>query len=265
MSKVRDLIEKGMVEEALKEMAAENNSARLVLADYVNERRLYELGIIEADEFNEYRQSILNRIPKLSPDPKPDIPPDSAVSSIFLSYNHGDEMTAVLIKEGLQKHRIQVRMDKSDVRPGESIEDFIANQTRQNQAVMILLSKKSLKSSWVIYESTVAMFNELLNKRVIIPVTLDTAFEDDLFSLEIIDHLDAEISKKRDMLRQFESKHINPEHIQKQLNKLNDARNQVPKILSKLRGAAIKSVAQKNLEDTLKSIADMLISNAMSN
>lgn len=263
-SKIRDLLEKGNAEMALKEMASDSNSARLVLADYLNERKLLELGIIDAQEFDDYHRKIIQRIPRLPPDPKPELPPNSAKSSIFLSYNHQDKTMALRIKEELEKYHIQVRMDDSDVKAGQSIEDFIAKQTRQNQAVMILLSKSSLKSSWVIYESMIAMFDELLYKKLIIPVTLDAAFEDNSFSMEIVNHLDAQIMVNKDMVLQFESKHLNPEHIQQQINRLNDARNQVPKVLRKLQSAAVKSVAQGNMENTLKRIAEMLISDAIS-
>jgi hypothetical protein len=257
------LLTSAEIEKALTELGEYQNSARLVLADYRNEKRLFSNGIISQDELQSYEQMLSKRIAVMAngPGDLPDME-NSEKASVFLSYNHSDMQVALRIKEFLAKHQVRVRMDVTDVKTGMPIRDFILEQTKGNNAVMLLLSQNSLTSAWVSYEYTLASFDQLLNNKRIIPVSIDNSYLDNSFSFTAFQAFDDKIARIESDIRKAQDNKWDCRYLQSDLDRLIDARGQLGPILQKLRQIAVRSVAAQEMEATLRHIARDLVRSA---
>lgn len=253
---IDELIAQDKVEDALHRLADTKEGANLILIDYMNEKWLLEHNLISEESFNAYKQQILYRIRNLYDKDTDDFEPEATV---FLSYNRADYKEALLIKERLADHNIKVHIDQSDVIPGESIEDFIYRQTRENTAVMLLISERSLTSAWVSYEITTAIFNKHLNDKQVIPVKLDDKFMDNNFSLFAHEELDRKIEEINESIRKHQDRKFEHRHIDDERQRLCDAKNKLGEILKKLRQIAVYSFIGDDLDVTLNRIVKLLL------
>jgi TIR domain len=257
---IMQMLKSGKIEEVLTLLAKEKNSAKLVLADYRNEERLLKEGIVTESEFKAYEAFLRNRIANL-----PDEPDDltnienAEKASVFLSYSRADMDYALRIKEELSKYKIRIKMDIYDVAVGEPIKNFIVQQTKENNAVMILLSTNSLASAWVNYESTMAIFNLILNDARIILVSLDNGYLDDQFIFNVLQNIESEIEKKEQLIQLYQQKKMGVDHVEADKSRLKNAQNQLPSLLKSIRELAVYSIMGDEFKNNLKRIAEQLL------
>ena len=60
--------------------------------------------------------------------------------SVFISYNHADKEYALAVEAFLSKNDVPVIRDDKDALVGQSIEQFIEENVRKNQFVLLLVS-----------------------------------------------------------------------------------------------------------------------------
>ena len=94
--------------------------------------------------------------------------------AIFISYSTEDYEIVNKIAEDLVKNRYYIWLDKWQLNYGDSLSEKIKNALTDSSLVMIMLSKKSVKSDWCKKELNEALNNELAKKRsLIFPVLLE--------------------------------------------------------------------------------------------
>jgi TIR domain len=260
MSDNNKIIHKGDIENVLMALAEYKSSAKLVLADYLNEKRLFSEGIITAKAFGEYERHIAGRINRLPGDPNDfeDLIVDEK-ASVFLSYNHEDMEVALRIQEELTKYKIRVRMDMSDVLAGQPIKDFIQKQIALNTAVVLLISKNSLTSAWVSYETTLSLFDAFLNQKRVIPVCLDKQFTHNNFSAYAFREIDAKLKAVLEAIKEHNEKGWGDAHLQDEKQRLQDAKHNLDKIINEFRRLAVFSIVNSDLPVYLKKIAHQIL------
>ena len=94
--------------------------------------------------------------------------------SIFISYNSKDKNFAKDFTLRLMLSGARVWIDKAEIKIGESLIQKISSAIHSVDYVLALISKHSVRSSWVKKELEIAMSMEIKKKKVIvIPIRLD--------------------------------------------------------------------------------------------
>jgi adenylate cyclase len=70
------------------------------------------------------------------------------MSSVFLSYDHGDTARAAAIASALEKAGLSVWWDRH-IHGGAEFQSEIETAVAESDAVVVLWSKRSIKSAWV--------------------------------------------------------------------------------------------------------------------
>lgn len=92
---------------------------------------------------------------------------------VFLSYSSRDKSVAERIFQELRNRGINVWLDTMEVKPGDSITDFIHNALSASDFLLVLLSSDSTKSRWVQYELSLAANKELVKRDItLLPVLI---------------------------------------------------------------------------------------------
>jgi formylglycine-generating enzyme required for sulfatase activity len=97
------------------------------------------------------------------------------MSDIFLSYTSEDRAKAQIIAKALESHGYSVWWDWI-ILPGQTFEDVIENELSAANCIVVLWSKKSVKSNWVRTEATEGKRREILIPVLIEDVTPPLAF-----------------------------------------------------------------------------------------
>ncbi len=113
--------------------------------------------------------------------------------TVFISYNHADEATAVLLKQKLLDNNIQVILDSKSMRAGTKIEDFIKDSIKNSNATLSIVSVRSLTSGWVSIETEKTLnFKEFFDDKKFIACYLDKEF----FEINFVDRVTDDIGEK---------------------------------------------------------------------
>lgn len=94
--------------------------------------------------------------------------------AIFISYSSRDYKIVNKIAEDLVKNKYYIWLDKWQLNYGDSLNDKIKSALTDSSLVMVMLSKKSVKSKWCKKELNETLNNEIIKKRsLIFPVLLE--------------------------------------------------------------------------------------------
>jgi hypothetical protein len=101
------------------------------------------------------------------------------LTQVFLSYNHNDQALALSLGQALEKQKVKVILDETEMMVGDNIEQFITRISEVDCLVPII-SRNSLLSRYVIEEIHTAM--EM--GKLILPYYLDSSIDDDAINAE---------------------------------------------------------------------------------
>ena len=100
------------------------------------------------------------------------------VNPVFLSHSHEDHKIVEKLHDTLQGDGIRCWYDQHDMTAGP-VEDQIDRAIQAHPTVVLVLSKHSVDSDWVIWEAKKARDLEKKSKRpALCPIALDRAWED---------------------------------------------------------------------------------------
>lgn len=93
---------------------------------------------------------------------------------IYISYTHQDKKQALLIAEQLKIAGHEVTYDSWNIKTGDNLLKKISDTIQSADALILLLSKNSAQSKWVLHEFSAIAFNDLTKqKQRVIPVLID--------------------------------------------------------------------------------------------
>ena len=93
---------------------------------------------------------------------------------VFISYSHVDKEKVEKIAAHLIKQRASVWIDSWELNVGDSILNNVQEAIEKSGALLIMLSKSSVKSEWCKKELTAGLMRELdENKVVVLPVLIE--------------------------------------------------------------------------------------------
>lgn len=93
---------------------------------------------------------------------------------IFLSYSHADDVIANRLADDLRRHNTHVWVDTWELSVGDSIINKVQDAIKKSSALLVLLSKASVRSEWCKKELSAGLMRELEEKRVVVlPVLVE--------------------------------------------------------------------------------------------
>lgn len=96
--------------------------------------------------------------------------------TVFISYSHSDKRQVASLTRLLKQHRIDVWVDNSEIKFGDSLLQKLGDAIDTVDLVLAVLSNSSIRSEWVRRELEIAINNEINQKRVsVIPILLDSS------------------------------------------------------------------------------------------
>jgi uncharacterized protein YjbI with pentapeptide repeats len=99
------------------------------------------------------------------------------INPLFISYSHKDGAFVDEIEKHLDEKSIRFWRDIHDA-PAGPLEEIVDHAIRQNPTVLLVLSRRSVKSDWVQHEARKARELEIkLRRHVLCPVALDNSWK----------------------------------------------------------------------------------------
>jgi hypothetical protein len=93
---------------------------------------------------------------------------------LFISYSHADKEFVDSLARQLVANRVSVWLDKWEIHAGDSLLTKVQNAISGASALLVVLSKTSVKSDWCTKELNAGLMRELDEKRVIVvPILLE--------------------------------------------------------------------------------------------
>ena len=100
---------------------------------------------------------------------------------VFVSFSGRERDRAELMVRDLQAEGLQVWYDRDEILPGDRIREAIHHGIRNSRTLLLLVSRKSLVSRWVLNELDAAMLREIDEQRkIVIPVLIGRIEADQL-------------------------------------------------------------------------------------
>jgi len=282
---ILQLISEGRTEEALALLAQFDGNAVLLQGRYNAGKRQYNMGTIEYGEWSRIQAQVNNAVIEMAGSIKTGTGSGAGTSTtgtghggahsgahtggsgtpgaanqhkVFISYNHGDSEYAQRVKNFLAQSNVDVIIDEEDMPAGMSIMEFIQQSIKNCDAVVSIVSSKSLNSGWVGQESVASMYAVWLADKKFIPVKLDdVAFDIDFqitaqeTILQKIQDLETKIGKLRQLggdSRAFDDDR----------NRLFELKNNLGQIIQRLKSVLMVDITGNNFDPSMRKVLERI-------
>lgn len=283
---IQQLISEGRTEDALALLAQHTGDALLLQGRYNAGKKQYNMGMIEFGEWSRIQAQINYAALEMAGSIKvgatstgtghggthkgtgdgnvyPNTghggtPSAAKQHKAFISYNHGDSEYAQRVKNFLAQNNVDVIIDEEDMPAGMSIMEFIQQSIKNCDAVVSIVSSKSLNSGWVGQESVASMYAVWLADKKFIPVKLDdVAFDIDFQItaqeniLQKIQDLETKIGKLRQLggdSRAFDDDR----------NRLFELKNNLGQIIQRLKSVLMVDITGNNFDPSMRKVLDRI-------
>ncbi len=180
---------------------------------------------------------------------------------VFISYNHGDAEFVMKLKEELEKRNIPFIIDIDAMKFGDSIREFIDESIMDSDYTLSIVSRRSLRSAWVIVESLkTLMVQEVKQTKKFIPIFID----DDFLKLTFQSELEADVEKSiinvGVEITRLTQKFLDPVALNPQMSRLIQLRNNIGNILAVLRESKVGDFSSdEKFKTNLPDLIDLLM------
>ncbi len=251
--KIRTLIAEGQTKEALDLLLQQKpDDATLLLGRYHRVQREYQTGIIDHNTYALEMARINHAAVALAPEQDPSISPQRP--KVFISYNHADASVARRIRDFLRQNGVEVIIDEENMPAGMSIMNFIQESVRACDAVLSIVSERSLKSGWVGQESVSALYATWLADKKFLPVRLDGAVLDIDFQLtaqEMLQQRLQELDAKIERLRRLGG---DTRAFDEDRERLFELKNNLGKIIHSMKNVLAPDISGDNFESGMRQV-----------
>lgn len=273
---IQNLIAAGRTEEALALLVKTNGDAVLLQARYSNGKKQYTNGLIDFGEWQRIQNGVnyaalemagsagSGSVSTATAPSMPTVTPASPTAagspsvSVFISYNHADELVAQRVTQFLEAANVDVLIDRDDMEAGESIMAFIQRCIKKADAVLSIVSAKSLSSGWVGQESVATMYAVWLADKKFIPVRLDDVSFDIDFQIEAQKMLATKIKDLKSKITQLEKLGGASNAFRADLDRLNDLKNNLGKIIERFNSVLTLDIREPLFDSNMKRVLNSL-------
>lgn len=252
-NEIHKLISLGDTEKALDLLTSRfPNEVTLLKAQYTNGKKEFNLSMMDYSDWQRIQSRVNYSVLELAgraEDPAPEVPVNQARNTgakVYITYSPdagNDRESARRMRDFLSSNNIQVTTN-DDLELGGNIEDFVNSSIREADFILAVISKESLRSSWQNGEAALDIVLERVAETRVIPVSLDRAILEADFYFESLDFLNANIKKAQKNVQKAITLGGDSRHFQVDLNRLNNAKNQLSLIIEKMKNVRMVSLNQ---------------------
>ena len=261
---IEQLIADGETEEALKLLVQFNSDAILLQARFNPVKKQFGMGLVSFEDFNRVQAQVnaaAREMAKKAPSGAvaitpgaPGAAPKPSGKTVFISYNHGDSLVAREVCSYLERNGLDVILDQDDMAAGRSIMEFIQESIKKADAVVSIVSAKSLASGWVGQESVASIYAVWLADKKFIPVTLDNVAFDIDFQITATEHLVQKIEELKAKIKKLESLEVDAPGARDDLNRMVELKNNLGKIIQRFTSVLMLDISGGNFESSMKRV-----------
>lgn len=269
---IQQLISSGQTEEALQLLVKSAPDAILLQARYNQGKKQYNMGLIEFSEWSriqaqinyaalELAGSLKNNASASTAQPNTGNNIASTSKKVFISYNHKDNEVARSVRTFLENKGFDAILDEDDLAAGRSILDFIQASIKQCDAVVSIVSEKSLQSGWVGLESVASMYAVWMADKKFIPVRLDNVVFDIDFQIAATEGLNMKIDELRNKINKLEAldSNVTAPGAREDLARMIELKNNLGKIMQRFNSVLTLDISGNNFEPSMKKVIDALL------
>ena len=252
-NEIHKLISLGDTEKALDLLTPRfPNEVALLKAQYANGKKEFNLSMMDYSDWQRIQSRVNYSVLEMAgraddPAPEPTVnQPRNTGPRVYITYSPdaaNDRESARRMRDFLSSNNIQVTTN-DDLGLGGNIEDFVNNSIREADFILAVISKESLRNSWQNGEAALDIVLERVAETRVIPVSLDRAILEADFYFESLDFLNANIKKTQKNVQKAMTLGGDARHFQVDLNRLNNAKNQLSLIIEKMKNVRMVSLNQ---------------------
>ena len=182
----------------------------------------------------------------------------AGLKTIFISYNHADEIAANTLKQKLEAAKINVILDSASMQAGTSINQFITNSIKASNAIVSLVSTNSLSSGWVCIETVnTLVYKDFFPEQKLIPCALDKQFlENQDFVDDTMKMLEQKITNLKKKIAERNGSTVDLDEKKNRLQFLHDS---LPKIVLHLDTTFCIDMAAGKLETNFPLLLEAIL------
>ncbi len=273
---ILQLIGDGRTEDALALLAQATSEAILLQSRYSAGKKQYNMGLIEFSEWQRTQAQINYAALELANSLKENAPGAANTNTagstgnpgqsgktatqrtVFISYNHGDAEVARQVRTFLDGNQVDVIIDEDDMPAGKSIMEFIQESIKKCDAVLSIVSSKSLESGWVGQESVASMYAVWLADKIFIPVKLDNVAFDIDFQIMAQENLQKKIEDLDTKIGKLRQLGGDPRAFDDDRNRLFELKNNLGQIIQRLKSVLMLDITAANFDASMRKVLDRL-------
>ena len=142
---------------------------------------------------------------------------------------------------------------------GGNIADFIAQAVRDADAVVSIVSTRSLVSAWVALETVTSFEREKgQGGKVFVPCTLTNEFLEPEFRLRCTADIDARIREIEGLLPRYAEEKLDSSDLDREKSRLYDLRNHLGKVLGRLKESLCLELGEGKLGESLERLVQAI-------
>lgn len=265
---IRVLIAEGKIKEALELLAkTKPDPATQLLSQYHRANNQYHQGLIDYREHSREMTRICQAVVAFAPEDTPDVAsPLSSENSglstpgptVFISYNHADAEMARRVRDFLLQNGVRVILDEDNMPAGKNIMEFIQESVRACDAVVSIVSERSLKSGWVGQESIAAMYAIWLADKKFIPVRLDSVAFDIDFQMAAQEALLQRLQELDDKIARLRALGGDTRAFDDDRDRLFELKNNLGKIIQQLKSVLAPDISGGQFEASMRRVLESI-------
>lgn len=279
-AQIQQAVASGNTEQALALLVRYSNDGILLQARYNQAKRQQNMGLIDFGQWSRELASINDAIIQLANTIQADAPvvnpgnggngggsapvvnaPNAPVPGgggkkkiVFISYNHGDSDVARNVRNYLEQAGLDVILDEDDMAAGRSIMEFIQDSIRRADAVVSIVSAKSLASGWVGQESVASIYAVWLADKKFIPVRLDNVAFDIDFQITASENLTLKTKDLKAKISKLDKMGLDSPGSRDDVARMTELKNNLGKIIQRLTGVLMLDITGDRFEPSMKKV-----------
>lgn len=256
------------MKEALELLAkAKPDPATQLLSQYHRANDQYFQGLIDYREHAREMARISRAVVEFAPEDTPDTASHFSYNdeerptlgpTVFISYNHADTETARRVRDFLLQNGVRVILDEDNMPAGKSVMEFIQESVRACDAMVSIVSERSLKSGWVGQESIAAMYAIWLADKKLIPVRLDSAAFDIDFQIAAQEALQQRLQELDNKIERLKALGGDTRAFDDDRDRLFELKNNLGKIIQQLKSVLVLDISGGQFEPSMRRVLESI-------
>ena len=175
---------------------------------------------------------------------------------VFLSYSRKDADFAIKLKNRMVDEGISIRIDKDDIRPGESIESFVRDSINNSALTVLIISKNSLFSSWVAFEAKKVADREWISgdSEYLIPCNIEKKLFDPEFPKVLYEQIEQNIARIQGDIRDRQLNNRSSQDLNDELLRAEKVKTNLDKLLHRLKETSMVDYTKDSFESNTEKL-----------